>query len=115
MSLGWIRPLSRVIAAILLVTTMLQLPHPSLDDEACSPTAAEEHDETKHVFTSVSQTSDQDHCAICHWLRWMKPVFSPGPSVIVDLNARTDLAAGTVSGLRVPSHDRLPPRAPPAL
>jgi hypothetical protein len=115
MRLGWIRRSSRLIAAILLVTSMLQFPHPSLDDDVCSPTAAEEHDESKHVFTSPGQSPEPDHCAICHWLRWMNPVFSPGPSVIVDLNVRGELAAATVSGLRVPSHDRLPPRAPPAL
>jgi hypothetical protein len=115
MSLGWIRRSSRVIAAILLLTSMLQFPHPSLDDDACSPGAAERHDESKHVFTSVTPTPDQDHCAICHWTRWMNPVFSSGPSVIVDLSARGELAAAMAGILRAPSADRLPPRAPPSL
>jgi desulfoferrodoxin (superoxide reductase-like protein) len=115
MSLGWIRRASRVIAAILLMTSMLQLPHPSLDDEGCAAPSAERHDESKHVFTSVGQIPHQDHCAICHWLRWMNPVFSPGPSVIVDLTARSEVAAFTAGVLRSPSADRLPPRAPPAL
>ena len=113
MSLGWIRRSSRVIATILLLMSVLQFPHPSLDDEACSPAAAERHDESKHVFTSVTLTPHPEHCAICHWTRWMNPVFSSGPSVIVNLNARGEVAAVTPGAFRAPSSDRLPSRAPP--
>ena len=115
MSLGWIRRASRVVAAVLLLTSMLQFPHPSLDDEFCSPGAAETHDESKHVFTSVTVTAHPDHCAICHWTRWMKPVFSSGPAVNASPDTRTEFAAANAVVLRDPSSDRLPPRAPPAL
>lgn len=114
MSLEWVRRSSRLVAAVLLVTSMLQFPHPSLDDEVCSP-VAEEHDESKHVFTPDTQTPDRDHCAICHWLRWMNPAFSPGPPIVADLNPRTEPAAMAGGVLRAPSADRLPPRAPPVL
>jgi hypothetical protein len=115
MSLERIRRSSRVVAAILLLTSMLQFPHPSLDDEACSPSAAERHDESKHVFTSVTPTSHPDHCAICHWTRWMNPAFSSGPSVIVGVNSRSELATLDAGVLRDRSTDLLPPRAPPVL
>jgi hypothetical protein len=104
-----------VIAAVLLLTSMLQFPHPSLDDELCSAPAAESHDASKHVFTTGAPPSDFGHCAICHWTRWMNPVFAPGPAVIVGLGSRTALAAIQPSVLRDPSTDQLPPRAPPSL
>jgi len=113
MSLERIRRSSRVVAAILLLASMLQFPHPSFDDEACSPSAAERHDESKHVFTPVTPASHPDHCAICHWTRWMNPAFSPGPSVIVGVNSRSELATLDAAVLRNPSTDLLPPRAPP--
>jgi hypothetical protein len=114
MSLGWLRRSSRAIAAVLLLTSMLQFPHPSLDDELCAP-AAESHDASKHIFTTGVVTPEPGHCAICHWTRWMNPVFAPGPAVFVGLGSRSDFSAARPAILRDPSTDQLPPRAPPAL
>ena len=115
MSLVRIRRSSRVIAAILLAASMLQFPHPSLDDEACTRSRAEAHDESKHVFTSATSPSHPDHCAICHWTRWVKPVFAARPAETLDRGGSGELAASNARVFRDPSADRLPPRAPPAL
>jgi hypothetical protein len=115
MSLAWIRRSSRAIAVVLLLTSMLQFPHPSLDDELCSTPGTESHDASKHVFTADRPTAEPGHCAICHWTRWMNPVFTPGPVIVLDLGSRTDLSAARAATLRDPSTDQLPPRAPPAV
>jgi hypothetical protein len=112
---GWIRRWSRAIAAVLLLTSMLQFPHRSQDDEICSPADAVSHDASKHVFTAPTPVPQPVHCAICHWTRWVKPVFSSGPAVTLGLDLASDLAAGTAGLLRDVSADRLPPRGPPAL
>ena len=93
---------------------MWQLPHRSQDDDLCAP-AAEAHDESKHIFTAPEAAGHQDHCAICHWTRWMKPVFAAGTAVAIGQDAASDLAPVDACLLRDPSTDRLPARAPPAL
>ena len=114
MSLGWLRRSSRAVAAIVLLASMWQLPHRLQDDEICAPAAAEAHDESKHVYTAPSHAADQDHCAICHWTRWMKPVFSSAalPRGVDDGGTHFLLSTGDVC--RDPSADQLPPRAPPS-
>jgi hypothetical protein len=115
MSLGWLRRSSRLIAVFLLLTSMWQLPHRSQDDELCAPAGAENHDASKHVFTDAAAAGHQDHCAICHWIRWMKPQMASRPIVARTQGAGSDLAPATAAVLRDPSTDRLPARAPPAL
>jgi hypothetical protein len=114
MRLAWLRPSSRVIAAVLLLTSLWQLPHRAQDDEICVPAAAEAHDESKHVFTNVGAADHQDHCAICHWLRSLKPAFSSGHAVAAPTNPGRRLTASTFGVLRDPGADRLPARAPPS-
>ena len=115
MKLGWLRRSSRAIAAILLLTSMLQLPHRSQDDEICTPGDPVSHDESRHAFTPETSVPPPTHCAICHWTRWVKPVFSSGSAVTLGLDLRGAVSAPSALLLRDPSADRLPPRGPPAL
>jgi hypothetical protein len=115
MSLAWLRRSSRAVAAIVLLTSLWQLPHRSQDDEFCLPATAETHDESKHVFTSPTAPAHQDHCAICHWVRWMKPVFAATAMAAANSGPDSELAPLTASLRRDPASDRRPARAPPAL
>jgi hypothetical protein len=112
MSSGWLRRWARVVAALLLLTSLWQLPHRWQDDELCSP-VAESHDESKHVFTAPAGGGHADHCAVCHWTRWVKPVFAASLAVHAARGAGRDLAPYAADSLRDPASDRLPPRAPP--
>jgi len=114
MSSGWLRRSSPLVATLLLLSSLWQLPHRWQDDEVCAP-SAEAHDESKHAYTVPSDQSHQDHCAICHWTRWMKPVFSASPAVTANTGTGDDFVSSSSSLLRDPSTDRLPARAPPAL
>jgi hypothetical protein len=115
MSLAWLRRSSRAVAAIILLTSLWQLPHRSQDDEICVPAGTEAHDESKHVFTSPSAPAHQDHCAVCHWVRWMKPVFASTALSGGNTGPDSELAPVTASLLRDAASQRRPARAPPAL
>ena len=54
MPLAWLRRSSRAVAALVLLVSMWQLPHRGQDDDICAPAQNEAHDESKHVFTTVS-------------------------------------------------------------
>jgi hypothetical protein len=113
MSLARLRRSARLVAALLLLVSAVGLPHRSLDDAICSPPGAEAHDESKHVFTASAPAGHPDHCAICHWTRWLNPVLSSrvasrGPDTGVELASLATLS------LRDSATDRLPARAPPS-
>ena len=110
---GWLQRSSRLVATLLLVVSVWQLPHRWQDDEVCAP-VAEAHDESKHVFTSAKPAAHEDHCAVCHWTRWLKPVFASTLAVATARGARGDVAPYAVDTVRDPGSDRLPPRAPPS-
>ena len=114
MGLAWLRRSSRLIAAVVLLASMWQLPHRAQDDEICVPAATEAHDESKHVFTAVADYDHRDHCAICHWLRTLKPAYSAGPVATTGADAGLRLAAPASSSLRDPGTGQLPARAPPS-
>ena len=115
MALAWLRRSSRVVAAVILLASLWQLPHQLQDDEVCAPAAAAAHDESKHVFTSPGAVAHQDHCAICHWLRSINPGCAAGAAAVVPKESGSRLAALTSGTLRDVSADRLPARAPPSL
>jgi hypothetical protein len=113
MSLRLLRRSSRAIAVFLLLTSCVQLPHPSLSDRFCVP-GPEAHDESKHVFTTVDEAGHADHCAICHWTRLLKPEFSDGPVTPTRSDAGGALIGSASFTWRDPALAHLPPRAPPA-
>ena len=115
MPLAWLRRSSRFVAAVILMSSLWQLPHRAQDDEICVPAGAEHHDESKHVVTAPTSAAHTDHCAVCHWVRWMKPVFTAMPSTAVPRRPGSLLASNAASSWRDPSGDRLPARAPPSL
>ena len=113
MGLLSLRRWTRIIAAVVLLTSVWQLPHRLQDDELCLP-AAVEHDESKHVFTGVTLAGHQDHCAICHWTRWLKPDFSGAAALVSDATPGAALLTLAVVHRRDPASDQLPSRAPPS-
>ena len=104
---------SRAVAVVLLLASMCQLSHLSAGDEFCAA-VPEAHDESKHVFTGVATADHDEHCAICHWTRWLKPAFTSTPTSPATCDAGGDLAASAAFSRRDPSLDHLPPRAPPS-
>jgi hypothetical protein len=109
---GWLRRSSRIVAALLLLTSLWQLPHRWQDDEVCAP-VAEAHDESKHVFTAPTAAGHAEHCAVCHWTRWVKPVFAATAAGSGVNGSGAALAPQAAGDLRDPASDRLPPRGPP--
>ena len=115
MVLAWLRRSSRAVAAVILLVSMWQLPHRAEDDEICAPAPAEAHDESKHVFTTVGGSDHQQHCAVCHWLRSIKP--ASGARALTAIPAQSDsrFCALVSRSLRDPGANRVPARAPPVL
>jgi hypothetical protein len=113
MSLGRRRRSTRFLAAMLLLATMWQLPHRSADDEVCLP-ASEAHDESKHVFTVETGSGHADHCAVCHWMRLLKPDLSVRTAAVHVDGAGDDLSGSGAVVHRDPASENLPPRAPPS-
>ena len=62
----------RSVASILLLLALWGSPHRSQDDSACLPMVAGEHDASQHALGPVGQIQ-HEHCAICHWLRGLRP------------------------------------------
>ena len=114
MSFAGLRRSSRLIAVIILFASLWQLPHRSQDDEICAP-AAEAHDESRHIVTSPDEPAHPDHCAVCHWVRWMKPLFAAAPALTGNQGGGSDVAPVSAALQRDPSFDRRPARAPPSL
>ena len=111
------RPLfnrSRVVAVILLLVSVWGLPHRPLDDDACLPVTEGEHDASKHVFAPLTGVEADEHCAVCHWMRGLKPTFASVARVSAPLLDSTAFAASTTVPTRAPAGAHLPPRAPPA-
>lgn len=93
---------------------MWQLPHRLQDDELCAPLGTEAHDESKHVFTASAPAGHQDHCAICHWTRWLKPLLAATVASAAGHGAGADFVAIADVFRRPPATDQIPPRAPPS-
>jgi hypothetical protein len=113
MSLVRLRRSARLVAALLLLVTAVGLPHRSQAD-ICVPAGVDQHDESKHIFTTVGEADHPQHCAVCHWLRWMKPVFSQRVLSAGPQDGGTDLVFLATLSLRDPGSDQLPARAPPS-
>ena len=107
-----VRGYARTVAAVLVVLSLWSLPHLSLPD-ICVPEGAEHHDETKHVFTAAPEASHTEHCAICHWMRTLKPTFEDGQRSAVTLDAGAPVIVVTSRVRRDDVRVHLPARAPP--
>jgi len=114
MSLARLRRSSRIVAAVLLVVSAFGLPHRAQSDDVCVPLGVQEHDESKHVVTGVDTAEHQQHCAVCHWLRWFKPVFSTTVAPAYGQSAGADFVSLSEAFRRAPATDQIPPRAPPS-
>ena len=110
---AWLRRSSRLIASLLLLSSLWQLPHRWQDDQACAP-RSEAHDESQHVFTASQAADHAEHCAVCHWTRILKPGETSAASAATTRGATRDLGPFAADWIRDPGSDRLPPRAPPA-
>ena len=106
---------ARLVAVALFVATACGLPHLDWDDAACvgglgvlSP-----HDASQHAIGATAPEAAEDHCAICHWTRSLRPPLSS----IGVFAGRAHLAlaprAATLAPL-TPVLEQLPARAPPA-
>ena len=111
---GWLWRSSRLVATLLLLVSVWQMPHRWQDDEVCLP-IAEAHDESKHVYTVPEAAAHEEHCAVCHWTRWLKPLFGSTAALTTASGGRSDLLTFAGETIRDPASDRLPPRAPPAV
>lgn len=108
-----LRGSARTVSAVLVLLSLWSLPHRSQPD-ICVPAGFEEHDESKHVYTTAGQVTHDEHCTVCHWMRSLKPAFTAKPFTAAD----ADRGAAVITAVR---GDRsryvlaqLPPRAPPA-
>jgi len=103
---------SRVIALLLLLVSVWTSSHRQQDDDACVPIVAGEHS-SKHAFTAPG-LEDDEHCAVCHWIRALKPAFTGSAIVSTALVQADRLSVPALSAPVSPSSVRLPARAPPA-
>jgi len=104
---------SRLIALCLLLVSVWTAAHRQQDDDACLPMLAGEHDASKHAAAPAAAT-DHDHCAICHWIRGLKPAFTNSRIASAALRQTGSLATPALPIHFAPSSGRLPARAPPA-
>jgi hypothetical protein len=104
----------RIVASLLVLLALLGAPHKQPDDAACLPSLAGEHDASQHALAPV-EPAHRDHCAICHWLRGLKPSFRVTQVDKVAMHTATDVVAPRAILWSDPSATRLPARAPPLM
>ena len=105
---------SRVVALLLLLVSVWTSAHRQQDDDACLPMVEGEHDASQHAFAPLAP-SDDEHCAVCHWARGLKPAFADTSISSTVLNASNGVSAPALQAPVAPIQGRLPARAPPAL
>ena len=109
-----LRRSARTVSAVLVVLSLWSLPHRSQPD-ICLPAGLEEHDESKHVYTAASQAAHEDHCAICHWMRTLKPTFASSPYTVNPSGASASITVQARGSQNPSALRQIPPRAPPAI
>ena len=109
-----LRGYARTVAAVLVLLSLWSLPHRSQPD-ICVPAGIEEHDEAKHVYTAPSQAAHEDHCAVCHWMRSLKPAFSSRPYTATGSDRSAAVYVRVFDTRRQSALREIPPRAPPAI
>ena len=107
------RRVSRLVALCLLLVSTWTAAHRQQDDDACLPMLAGEHDASKHAIAPLAQV-DHGHCAVCHWIRGLKPAFTDTRIASTALVLTDGFSAPDVTAHAAPVAGRLPARAPPA-
>ncbi len=108
-----LRRSARTVSAVLVALSLWSLPHRSQPD-ICLPSGLEQHDESQHVYTTATQTAHEDHCAVCHWMRTLKPAFASSPHTPHASDTSSAVALQARGSQRPSALAQLPPRAPPA-
>lgn len=108
-----LRGSARTVSAVLVVLSLWTLPHSSQPD-ICLPAGTEEHDASRHVYTAGSKAADDEHCAVCHWMRSLKPAFTSRPLGAADNSRSVAVLVQAGRGSFRSAVDHLSPRAPPA-
>ena len=102
----------RGVAAMVLATVLAGIVHlPSAEDQ-CVPSGPEQHDESKHAFAPVVETT-HGHCAICHWQRLQRPGFVALAVETPALLSGVELSGSADARPLRRFFAQLPPRAPP--
>lgn len=102
--------------AVVLLTGSSSLAHRlAADDVACVVGAIAGHDASAHRIEAVNGAPRRaGHCAICHWLRDLRPLATTAKRLGANGQCRGALeptAVDRYTGLRFPA---VPARAPPA-
>ena len=114
MGLAAVRRSSRAIAVCLLIVSIWGFPHRAQGDDACGPLSGAQHDESKHVIGGATPADHDEHCAVCHWLRSLKPGLAGRSASGSNPTLSSPLAAVAGSPHRDPAGGQLPARAPPS-
>ena len=108
----WLRGAAKTVSAVLVLLSLWSLPHVSQPD-ICVPAGFENHDASKHVFTAASEGPHQEHCAVCHWMRSLRPTLAARPYTSTGDGSGAAVVAPTILSRRPSALTQLPPRAPP--
>ena len=108
-----LRGSAKTVSAVLVLLSLWSLPHLSRPD-ICVPAGLEHHDESKHVFTAASQGPHQEHCAVCHWMRSLRPTLAADPYTSTGDESGAAIVALATPSRRSSALTPLPPRGPPA-
>ena len=112
MSSALLRRSSRPVAAILLVLSVWGMAHKPFAQDLCLPDGAEQHDASKHTFTAAVDLQ-HEHCAICHWLRFVRPAFGQTSIDTPSLRPCAEISGITGPATRSGVSALLAARAPP--
>jgi hypothetical protein len=114
MSLAALRRSSRTVAFWLLLFSVWGLPHRTEGNDSCPPAGLEQHDESKHVFSSATRSDGAEHCAVCHWLRTIKHEFADSAAVDAGCDRASRPAYAATHQWRDGARRPVAARAPPS-
>jgi hypothetical protein len=107
-----LRRSSRLVAAILLAISVWGLGHKPFAQDLCLPDGVEQHDASKHAFTGAVDLQ-HEHCAICHWHRFLRPAFGQTSFDTPSLRPCAEIVGITGPATRAGVTGLLAARAPP--
>lgn len=113
MTLGLRRMWLRRAAIVLLFVSGSSFLHRPQGDDVCLPDGVEAHDESRHVVTADIKAGHGEHCAVCHWMRTLKPAFASRPVWAGSDDRRSPLILTSGLYRQGAALHNLPARAPP--